>query len=57
MLALLINRAKADGQIRGIVPHLIDDGLSILQYADETIIFMDHDPEQAKKFETFPLCF
>jgi hypothetical protein len=30
MLALLINRAKTDGQIRGVVPHLADDGLSIL---------------------------
>jgi hypothetical protein len=30
MLALLINRAKADGQIRGVVPHLIDDGLFVL---------------------------
>ena len=45
MLALLINRAKADGQIRGVIPHLIDDGLSILQYADDTIIFIDHGPE------------
>ena len=48
MLALLINRAKADGQIRGVIPHLLDDGLSILQYADDTIIFLDHDLEQAK---------
>jgi mannosylglycoprotein endo-beta-mannosidase len=31
MLALLINRAKADGQIRGVISHLVDDGLSILQ--------------------------
>jgi hypothetical protein len=30
MLALLINRAKTDGQIRGVIPHLVDDGLSIL---------------------------
>ena len=45
MLALLISRAKAVGQIRGVIPHLIDDGLSILQYADDTIIFIDHDLE------------
>jgi hypothetical protein len=30
MLAILINRAKADGQIEGVLPHLVDDGLSIL---------------------------
>jgi hypothetical protein len=26
MLATLIKRAKLDGHIRGIVPHLVDDG-------------------------------
>ena len=37
-LAVLINRAKADSQISGIVPHLVDDGLS-----DDTILFMEHE--------------
>jgi hypothetical protein len=27
MLALLINRAKAAAQVRGVIPHLVDDGL------------------------------
>ena len=31
----------------GVVPHLVDGGLSILQYADDTIHFMDHDIEKA----------
>jgi hypothetical protein len=31
MLALLINRAKADGQIKGVIPHLVDDDLSIFE--------------------------
>ena len=30
MLALLIKRAKNDGHIKGIIPHLVEDGLSIL---------------------------
>lgn len=34
-----------------MVPHVIDGGLSILQYADDTVIFLDHDIEQAKKSE------
>ena len=41
MLAILIEQAKTDGQIAGVVPHLVDGGLSILQYADDTILFMD----------------
>ena len=51
MLALIIKRAKDDGQIRGVIPNLLDDGLSILQYADDTIIFIDHDLEQAKNLK------
>jgi len=42
MLAILINRAKDEGQVSGVVPHLVDGGLSILQYADDTILF--HGP-------------
>jgi retron-type reverse transcriptase len=45
MLAILINRAKNGGQISGVILNIIDDGLSILQYADDTILFMDHNFE------------
>lgn len=41
MLTVLINRAKATGQVAGVVP------LSILQYTDDTVLFMDHDLEKA----------
>ena len=57
MLALLINRAKHDGQISGVLPHLIDDGLSILQYADDTIIFIDNDPKQANNLKLLLYAF
>jgi hypothetical protein len=30
MLVIIIDRAKADGKIEGVVPHLVDSGLSIL---------------------------
>ena len=40
MLAIFISRAKEAGLLSGIVPHLIEDGLSILQYADDTILFL-----------------
>lgn len=51
MLATLLARAKEQGQVRGVVPHLVDDGLSILQYADDTIIFMEHDFDEAKNLK------
>ena len=57
MLAILINRAKDEGQVSGVVPHLVDGGLSILQYADDTILFMDHDIEKATNMKMLLCAF
>jgi hypothetical protein len=57
MLATLINRAKENGQVEGLVPHLVDGGLSILQYADDTILFMDHDLEKASNMKLILCAF
>jgi hypothetical protein len=35
----------------GIMPNSVHDGLSILQYVDDTILFMEHDLEQAKNMK------
>ena len=43
VLAVLIQHAKQAGQIRGVVPHLVENGLFILQYADDTILLLHHD--------------
>ena len=51
MLAIFVSRAKEHGQVKGVVPNLIDGGLSILQYAYDTIIFIDHDIEQAENLK------
>jgi hypothetical protein len=55
MLALLIARAKDNGQVEGVIPHLVDNGLSILLYAYGTVIFMSHDMEKAINMK-FLLC-
>lgn len=49
MLAILIGRAKTNGDFK--VPHLVDDGLSILKYAYDTILFMEHNLEDAKNLK------
>jgi hypothetical protein len=51
MLAILINRAKEEGRLSGVIPNLVDEGLSILQYADDTKLFMDHNFEHAKNMK------
>ena len=39
------------------MPHLVDDGLSVLQYADDTNIFMDNDLERAKNMKLLLCAF
>ena len=51
MLTVLIGRAKENGQVDGLVPHLVDGGVSILQYADDTILFMEHDLAKARNMK------
>lgn len=56
-LAIIIERAKEDGQIKGTVPHLVDNGLSILQYADDTLLFSNHDIEKVKNMKLLSCAF
>jgi hypothetical protein len=57
MLAILINRSKEQDHFKGVVSHLVDEGLSILQYADETIIFRDNDLHGAKNIKLLLCAF
>lgn len=57
MLAILINTAKIDDQVTGVVPHLVRGGLFILQYDDDTIFFMDHDLEKASNMKLILCAF
>jgi hypothetical protein len=42
MLAIMIEQAKINGLIEGVIPHLVDRGFPIFQYADDTILFIKH---------------
>ena len=51
MLAVLISRAKESGQVGSFVPHLEEGAVSVLQYADDTIIFMEHNLAKAQNMK------
>jgi len=51
MLAVLIERSKEHNHFNGLVPHLVDGGISILQYADDTILFVEDDLDKAKNLK------
>ena len=40
-----------------MVPHLVDGGLSILQYADDTVVFLDHNLDQARNVKLLLTAF
>ena len=42
MLSELLNRASDTGLITGLVPHLVEGGLTHLPYADDTILFVEN---------------
>jgi hypothetical protein len=46
MLAILIARANEEGHVGSLIPHLAEGGVYVLQYADDTILFMQHDFEK-----------
>jgi hypothetical protein len=45
-LAKMIQQAQFAGLITGLVPHLIDNGVVILQYTDDIILLIQDDMEQ-----------
>jgi hypothetical protein len=48
MLAVLIERSKNLDYFSGLVPHLEEGSLSILQYVDDTILFLEDDLEKTR---------
>jgi hypothetical protein len=42
-LSALLDVAARAGHIKGVVPHLIQGGVTHLQYADDTILLLDLD--------------
>jgi hypothetical protein len=54
-LAMMIKKAKSEGLINDLVTHLVEDGVSILQYADDTILLLKDSLENARNMK-FILC-
>jgi len=44
----MLNLACRRGELEGLVPHLVENGLSHLQYADDTMIFIRNNQTTAK---------
>jgi hypothetical protein len=56
-LATLLDNAKEVREIRGLMKHLVEGGLTHLQYADDTIIFLDLDYQTILHAKFLLYCF
>jgi hypothetical protein len=57
VLTILIAQTKDNDLVRGLGPNLVDDGLSILQYADDTILFYGKQSRRGEEYEALAMCF
>ena len=55
VLAVLVSRAQEEGLIKGLASDIVDDGISIIQHADNTIFMFEDDLGSACNLK-FILC-
>jgi hypothetical protein len=56
-LATLLERTKLAVLIKGLVPDLIEGGLTHLQYADDNVIFLEANDEYVANLKFILYCF
>lgn len=47
-LTRMLLKAQENGLFTGLISHIVPNGVAILQYADDTIIFLENNVEGAK---------
>jgi hypothetical protein len=50
-LTKMVENAQTQGLFTRLIDHIIPKGVAILQYADDTIVFLKHDVEGARNMK------
>ena len=53
----MLKKAASQNLISGLLPHVIPGGVVSLQYADDTILFLEKSTQKARKFKWLLSCF
>lgn len=53
----MLIKASSHGLISGLLPHVIPGGVISLQYADDTLLFLENSYEKARNFKWIRSCF
>ena len=54
---VMLTKAKEHGHITGVVPHLVQGGVTHLQYADDTMILIQNSPNNIACLKFILICF
>ena len=50
-LAKMIQQAQRNGLIQGLIPEYVENGIAILQYADDTILCLQDEDDSAQNMK------
>jgi len=53
----MLSIASDSGIIQGLVPHLVEGGLTHLQYADDTVILLEFSTENLQNIKFILSCY
>uniref|UniRef100_A0A8R7PMT6 Reverse transcriptase domain-containing protein n=1 Tax=Triticum urartu TaxID=4572 RepID=A0A8R7PMT6_TRIUA len=53
----MLKKAASQNLISGLLPHVIPGGVVSLQYADDTILFLENSTQKARNFKWLLSCF
>lgn len=56
-LDAMLQSAKRRGRLKGLVPHLVEGGLTHLQYADDTVIMIQNTEKDILNLKFILYCF
>jgi hypothetical protein len=56
-LSALLEAASRNGRISGLVPHLVEGGLTHLQYVDDTVVMIQMEEESMVNLKLVLYCF
>ena len=56
-LSEILDKAKSGGLIHGVVPELVEGGLTHLQYADDSVLFLQYSREDIANLKFILFCY
>jgi hypothetical protein len=56
-LSIMLDHASSAGHIKGVVSHLVDNGVTHVQYADDTILLIELDDLAIANLKFILICF